>query len=453
MSKQINLSRIDLDNQEQSMWRKVWINIKLMIIKLDVFSNDPHYRLNDQQNRRATRVYVLLMAVNLFVLIIYTSRTIQKVTITQKSPSQEQFEDMQQLHGNDLRCPCSNVTIPHHSFLQITPSYHQLCSSAFVQPSWYQSLYYGLGYTMVIDFPPISSAYFRALSFFCSSASETFSAAYAGFLSSSFVHPQPLPRLAFTQQTNALIQTFLNTTRDEFLYTISLANDLLRVDQYVSGLETNTYLRVNYVDEESTPSPYRVYPTFKMYNNHSENMCNCGKKTDCYQIDDIDSPIIYPMGISMRCSLMDTVLKSSLACWFDHDCFASFHEYMTFFNTNLRSNISSLNDSISTRFSSNDTMESIMSELMVEFYNISVSFRNYYHTCQPLSCTYPLEIRSSLIYMVTTIIGLLGGLSVVLRLITPLILKLIFRRQCQRNNVRIAFVEVSHHDTSTTQGI
>ena len=37
---------------------------------------------------------------------------------------------------NELTCPCSNVAIPYHKFIRLTPIFHQVCSSDFVTESW-----------------------------------------------------------------------------------------------------------------------------------------------------------------------------------------------------------------------------------------------------------------------------------------------------------------------------
>lgn len=74
----------------------------------------------------------------------------------------------------------------------------------------------------------------------------------------------------------------------------------------------------------------------------------------------------------------------------------------------------------SSRFLPNSTFETIVNEMMIEYFNSSISYDLYYEKCRPVSCTYTHEIRSNLIYIVTTIIGLIG-IDVILRLVCPLI--------------------------------
>ena len=436
-----------------SICQTIWIKIKQMLIKFNIFSNNPYHYIDDHQGRLATRVYLLLMTVLLITLIIYTDQSIQTFTITLQSPSQSQYEHLQQLYSDSLRCPCSNISIPYGDFLQVTPTYHQLCSSTFVQPDWYRSLHYAYGFVLVITFLAFASSYFQALAFFCLLANDTFNAAYDRFRSTSYIHGQVIPRLSFMKQMNALIQAFLETSHDEFLYTISLLDDLLHVDQYVSGLETNTYFRLNYVDNQSTSSPYRVYPIFKTYNDAPEYRCHCGIMKNCMVINDSHSIGVNPIGISIGCTLLDTTLKSSLACWFDHLCFVDFTTYIGFFSSDLPTNVSLLNSTAPSRFLVNDTMESIVNEMMIEYYNTTVTYEHYYDKCHPLSCTYTYEEKSNLIYVVTTIIGLVGGLNVILRLVSPLLVKLYFRQQqWRRDRAPAAVMNISDYRPQPLHG-
>ncbi len=45
-------------------------------------------------------------------------------------------------------------------------------------------------------------------------------------------------------------------------------------------------------------------------------------------------------------------------------------------------------------------------------------YERYYAACKPLSCTYSISDRANLLFIISAIIGLFGGLSVLLKLIT-----------------------------------
>jgi hypothetical protein len=65
---------------------------------------------------------------------------------------------------------------------------------------------------------------------------------------------------------------------------------------------------------------------------------------------------------------------------------------------------------------------------MIEKWNVSPAYERYYNACHPTQCTYTFETRNDLIYIVTTLFGIAGGLITVLKLILPRLIKL-FRKK------------------------
>ena len=86
----------------------------------------------------------------------------------------------------------------------------------------------------------------------------------------------------------------------------------------------------------------------------------------------------------------------------------------------------------STRFPPNILVEEIISELMIETWNESFNYSQYYEQCAPKLCTYFVLSKNDVLYVFTTMIGLFGGLSVALRIIVPLIVTWIRKRMHRR---------------------
>ena len=61
---------------------------------------------------------------------------------------------------------------------------------------------------------------------------------------------------------------------------------------------------------------------------------------------------------------------------------------------------------------------------MVEEWSNAKNFTNYYGICAPSECTYTFKQRNEPLYVLTTLIGLFGGLIVSLRMLAPLIVQL-----------------------------
>lgn len=70
---------------------------------------------------------------------------------------------------------------------------------------------------------------------------------------------------------------------------------------------------------------------------------------------------------------------------------------------------------------------------MVEQWNITSAFESYYQECQPTQCTYVFQTRNDAIYIVTTLVGLVGGLNTVLKFVTPRQLMCSIKVELQRS--------------------
>lgn len=84
-----------------------------------------------------------------------------------------------------------------------------------------------------------------------------------------------------------------------------------------------------------------------------------------------------------------------------------------------------LNNTIPSRFNVSTPVSVIVDKLMVEDWSKELSYDLYYDKCAPLFCTYSVIRRRSTILIATVLLGLLGGLNIALKLLTPLFMRLI----------------------------
>jgi hypothetical protein len=78
-----------------------------------------------------------------------------------------------------------------------------------------------------------------------------------------------------------------------------------------------------------------------------------------------------------------------------------------------------LDASLSSEYSMNSTIKELVDNLMIKQWNVSSNFENYYNECQPIERTYTFETKNDVIYIVTTLFGVAGGLTTVLELVVP----------------------------------
>ncbi|CAF2842141.1 unnamed protein product [Rotaria sp. Silwood2] len=93
-----------------------------------------------------------------------------------------------------------------------------------------------------------------------------------------------------------------------------------------------------------------------------------------------------------------------------------------YFPLGLSFNFSNLNENFSPP---NETIGAIINKLMIDSWTSNISFSSYYNTCSPSQYTYEFISRNDLFFFITTILGIFGDLSLGLKLLTLIILRLI----------------------------
>jgi len=80
------------------------------------------------------------------------------------------------------------------------------------------------------------------------------------------------------------------------------------------------------------------------------------------------------------------------------------------------------------RFPPNTLISVILKNLMIESWNSSALYDRFYDSCAPSYCTYSKRTRTETVNsIILMLLSVIGGLTVVLRLITPHLVKCIIR--------------------------
>ncbi|CAF4409591.1 unnamed protein product, partial [Adineta steineri] len=108
------------------------------------------------------------------------------------------------------------------------------------------------------------------------------------------------------------------------------------------------------------------------------------------------------------CYLVEAVLQSDLRCFFDIDCLQQLINSLSLENISVPDII--LNSTAS-HYQEKSSILEIVSNLMVEEWNNQTFYDNYFNICQPSVCTATYVSRGNIIYIITTTIGLIGGLT------------------------------------------
>ncbi|CAF1486009.1 unnamed protein product [Adineta steineri] len=234
----------------------------------------------------------------------------------------------------------------------------------------------------------------------------------------------------FQAQAQSLSTQLTQAMINDFTLSFSTIRKTTQSNALLSGQLTNYYLYTLRGNTYTSVTPY------------SYGNCSCGSTYTCKSQSSIvnysnNRVYLYVPGIYIGCYIIEALLQSDLRCFYNQSCIDSLQPFLAL---STRMNISALDRSLLVRFVENSTIQEMVDELMIETWNSSIMYENYYNECQPSECSYTVETKNDAIYIITTLIGLVGGLITVLKLIVPRMVKLIafcIRRHRMRQNAVI----------------
>ncbi|CAF3916101.1 unnamed protein product [Adineta steineri] len=376
-----------------------------------------------QSERISTRVYIILLTLSLAILLLYNSLINITETVNDKAPTMTKYLELYSTYPQTLICPCTQISISYNRFLSIEYTFHQVCTSVFITQNWtnYLSTSYGDDDVYLDDFRLTSSFTFQALSALCQLINQTVSNRLSQFYSSQYVSASVIPSEIFDPQARTLVDQYISSTTTDFLLSLTTIRNTTQSNALFTGLQTNYYFITQ--NDTQYPDPYVL-----AYGN-----CNCSSSPKCvtqssiYNYPDPTTLLSVP-GIYLGCYVIESLLQSNLECFYNQTCIDQLQSY--FSSTSLM-NITALDESLSVKFRKNSTIEAVVDQLMMEQWNQTIMYDRYFNACKPFECTYTHQTKNQLIYIVTTLIGLLGGLITMLKLIVPRVVRFIRREQVQ----------------------
>lgn len=361
------------------------------------------------------------------VIIVYTivpiNLSIEKVA----SPSMKHYEVLNAEYESTLRCPCTRSQIPHKSFLTVNVTFHQICSSDLVKEPWLLYLAQGFNSTILArsDFLVTASANFQLLSTLCDFAKTTTQNSINGFLNESFVTAEMVSNTRFLSEIDDETNQLKVKTTLLLSLSVQLLRGFVRSDAYMSSYALNWYFWMKNLQS------FEIFSSSPIIINGE---CSCG--SDKYCVDRNIFSSLVP-GWVLGCSIVDTLLGSSLEAFYNQTWL---DDLMKYINKNPQIsfqilNATAMDDSLTSRFQKNATIQSIFDELFAEQWSFNITYSDFYEQCAPMYCQYSFDSRRNAINIVSKILGLYGGLTVSLRFFVPNIVALYYKaKSCTRFN-------------------
>ena len=407
----------------------VWNGAKRSLRQLNAFDSfspdgiDEEYKTKTQVI--STRIYLILLAIIFSILVIYTSQAPVLRTIVIHSPSYGKYLNIYQQYPQTLVCPCTTISMKYDRFVQVEVRFHQVCNSSLVSEAYFHLLQKSQ-FDLTSDPIGSGSYHLQFVASWCRLARESVIDDRNAFYATEFIANEVLIPHVFNQQVLSLLELFVASTISTYVRSLALIRETTEVNGFQSGFLTNfiPIVRGSIPDLELV-----VYGT--VYNHGT---CSCMATVNCSQqltqtkgnVNSSGELLKIP-GLVASCYVEQGTLQSTLECYYNQTCLDMLHFYV---NPNIIFNISALDATrTDSRFNVTTLVGDLVSQMMIEQWSNGSSHASFYDACQPLTCTYSYTGKNELIVVITTIIGLVGGIVNVLKLLVPRFVHLL--RRCR----------------------
>ncbi|CAF1183481.1 unnamed protein product [Adineta steineri] len=376
---------------------KIMTNNCFRLISLNLFKQLFICNTEDQIIRR---FHIILVIGSVSILYIFTAFTPRTIFVEIKKPSLEIYKDLLKQSYDSLECPCSQMAIKYKTFLNITARSHEVCSSNFISDEWILYLYkkrFSNRESSPNDFYHSAVGQFKLLSSFCTLSKETVHNAIIQLTASDFVNSQLLSPDVLNVQILTTIKQFQLTMPQIFTSSLSLIREITQANMLLSVFLTNWMFEPVH---NITLDTYIIAHTIPIH----YNGCNCALSSKCV------SP---SRGMLAGCYPLESILQSTSQCLYNQQCIDSTEVFESIDKSSLSTS----------RFSLNQTIESIINELMIEELSHNLTYEVYFNACSPSVCIYSYVDKNSTLEGITTLLSLYGGLVIICRIIAILTIK------------------------------
>ncbi|CAF1458002.1 unnamed protein product [Adineta ricciae] len=400
-------------------------------------------------------IVFFLLSGSICVLCLFTSLNDEILTITVRNISIIEYKSLEIRYSNTLRCPCLNKGIMYKNFLSISPRFHQICSSGFVNDYWIYLLKEGVNSVVYNDWRNGAYAQFQLLRDFCKLADETIDDSIKRYLSQLFISSSIINQNDFNKQINSSLNQFYKSISFHFQLMINISQLLMQIDQFytsaygAAGYESG--INLIQIDKFDATIKNKTI-NFQFLLNGIQEIdsnklsCICATNPNCEM-----SSVIYSFGLATnpnngkipahnisgwihRCTHMNSLLYSTLECFYeDSECFPFVLRHLDKQLENVHFSLSnSIEPLISnqnlSQFSPNTTISNIFKEIMIEEWNISLFYDLFYKECSPIHCTYSKKVRKeNFLGVIIILISMINGIMVSLRILTPRLILFSFK--------------------------
>lgn len=383
--------------------------LKSHLFQLNLFNTGSDNENVIQNERRSTRLYLIFLIISFTTLTTYYSVISYTQISVVKSPTFNQYSTL--IQHRSLECPCSTIAIKYETFLNIQPYYHELCQSRFISDEWINHLFrlYEESWNEKIqtDFRRIGVFQFQTIRSFCQLIKDTIENDLQTLNHTDFIQPKLISEELFHVQINSFIQEFIEMTSKTFMRTLRFIQDTIAQSLFLTGASITSVQPIRqhrfYFEYGFLPYPGVNY-TFQ---DHSSCVCSSSTATTCMGLATFKNDII--PGFQTGCYMLNALMNSSLEILYNQ----TFIDILS----DSSGHFQKLNSS-----NSNVRMDVLLSQMFVESWSNSTSYKQYFQSCAPNQCQFTITQNYNFWAVILLLIGFLGGLSSALKIISPILI-------------------------------
>lgn len=414
-----------------------------LLTNLNLYESRSTDRIIIRGERIYTRIYGCLLTVSIVLLLFYIGVEQRSETKTIPAPENaSEYERLQPFYENTLRCSCTRVSMQYNAFIPslIVQAFHPVCSMPIYSTD---SLVYLMMHLRALsslpsdDFRHWSGTFFQAIQALCSLALVSVEHGIATFLSSAFITDRVISQEHFDRQMNTTIVHFQRQMTAEFSQVLESMRLTSQGNHLMSLYLSDWQLILR--DNQSGMASLSIEPV-----TYGNSTCSCATSHRCSitaTLYDIDRTPLFPIdGLRFGCTTLETLLQSSLECFHLPVCFDGMLNAMLISNFDTDTPYDyplpfSVIDSNMSTLSIYDTMETMITRMMIDAWQWNASYPLFYNSCAPRECTFTRQYRFAVRNMITTFLSVFSGLSSILRYAVPRCIVL-FKRIWNRNRVQ-----------------
>ena len=234
--------------------------LRRFFVALNIFKT---YQTDEQSlriQRWSTRLYVPILFTAISILVVYTTYQIHSQQIQLQNPSLSTYLHFYDKYNN-IKCPCTQIAVVYKNFLQISPIFHQVCSSDLTSEEWISFLYDKNKTTVryQADFRSTAFSQFQILRELCQSSQTATNDGIETLYNSQLVSDELLNENIFLPTVEAGILAFQTITMLDFGRSLSLMRNFIIENGFFAAIQTAFTLSVgtdsahniNYDDQTS----------------------------------------------------------------------------------------------------------------------------------------------------------------------------------------------------------